>query len=309
MSGPDRSPSDTLAPGQAGLFARDRGRPHSGSLPRVLLARMLRTPMLVFGLSVLLALTLSAVLAPSIAPFDPAAQHPGEELHPPGPVFFFGSDEFGRDILSRVVFGSRVSLLVGIVAVSLGAVIGVPLGILAGFYGGWTDTVIMRCGDALLALPGILLAIAVLAILGPGTMQTALALAIVSVPEFARLMRSSVLVERERDYALAAISVGTTSERLIIRHLIPNSMGPVLVQLSLAMSFAVLSEAALSFLGMGTGPPTPSWGGMLQESRQYLRQAPWFGVFPGSALAILLLSLNYLSDALRDVLDPRSQRA
>ena len=221
--------------------------------------------MLVFGLSVLLALTLSAVLAPSIAPFDPAAQHPGEELHPPGPVFFFGSDEFGRDILSRVVFGSRVSLLVGIVAVSLGAVTGVPLGILAGFYGGWTDTVIMRCGDALLALPGILLAIAVLAILGPGTMQTALALAIVSVPEFARLMRSSVLVERERDYALAAISVGTTSERLIIRHLIPNSMGPVLVQLSLAMSFAVLSEAALSFLGMGTGPPTPSWGGMLQE--------------------------------------------
>jgi peptide/nickel transport system permease protein len=139
-------------------------------------------------------------------------------------------------------------------------------------------------------------------------MQTALALAIVSVPEFARLMRSSVLVERERDYVLAAISVGTTSERLIIRHLIPNSMGPVLIQLSLAMSFAVLSEVALSFLGMGTGPPTPSWGGMLQESRQYLRQPPWFGVFPGSALAILLSCLNYLSDALRDVLNPRSQR-
>ena len=308
MSRRDSAVPDTLAAEPALLSARNRRLPRPAGLSWVLLARLLRSPMGLFGLGVVVSLALIAAGAPSIAPFDPAAQHPEAELHPPGSVFLFGSDEFGRDILSRVVFGGRISLLVGGVAVSLGAAAGVPLGMVAGFYGGRADSVIMRCSDALLALPGILLALAVLAVLGAGTMQTALALAIVSVPEFARLMRAAVLVEREREYVLAAISLGSDNLRLMIRHLLPNSLSPILVQLSLAMSFAVLAEAALSFLGMGTGPPIPSWGGMLQESRQYLRQAPWFGVFPGLALAILLLGLNYLSDALREALDPRVQR-
>ena len=180
-----------------------------------------------------------------------------------------------------------------------------PLGLVAGYFGGRLDNVIMRSCDSLLALPGILLAIAILAVLGTGTLQTALALGIVSVPEFARLMRATVLQEREREYVLAARSVGTDDLHLMLRHVLPNAFGPILVQLSLAMSFAVLAEASLSFLGLGTGPPTPSWGGMLQESREYLRRDPWFGIFPGLALAILLLGLNYLSEALRDLLDPR----
>jgi peptide/nickel transport system permease protein len=307
MREPDPSVSEVRGPDRAFLYAGPPPRP--GGLSWVLLARMVRSTMGLFGLGVLVSLVLIAAFAPALAPFDPAAQHEGSELQPPGSNFLFGSDEFGRDILSRVVFGSRISLVVGLVAVSLGATAGVPLRMVAGFYGGWPDVVIMRCSDALLALPGILLAIAILAVLGSGTMQTALALAIVSMPEFARLMRSSVLVEREREYVLAGVSIGSDNARLIIRHVLPNALSPIIVQLSLAMSFAVLAEAALSFLGMGTRPPTPSWGGMLQESRQYLRQAPWFGVFPGLALAILLLGLNYLSDAMRDALDPRSQSA
>ena len=305
MTRRDAAGTRALAAGPAARSREGPARP--ATLSRLFLARTLANPMGLLGLAVLAVLAVAAAAAPLLAPFSPAAQHPGAELRPPGPPYWLGTDEFGRDILSRVVFGSRISLTVGIVAVALGAGAGVPLGMAAAYYGGWADSIIMRSSDALLALPGILLAIAVLAILGSGTAQTACALAIVSVPEFARLMRAVVLVEREREYVHAAVSLGSGDLRLVFRHLLPNSLSPILVQLSLAMSFAVLAEAALSFLGMGTGPPTPSWGGMLQESREYLRQAPWFGVFPGLALALLLLGLNYLSDALRDALDPRSQ--
>ncbi len=295
---------------QPGQFSPEIAKPEiwQGRSPNPLvqaLSQLVRHPMGAFGLGILVFLTLISILAPLIAPFDPAAQHPSATLLPPKPPYLLGTDEFGRDLLSRIIYGGRISLLVGFVAVALGAGVGVPLGLVAGYFGGRLDNVIMRSCDSLLALPGILLAIAILAVLGTGTLQTALALGIVSVPEFARLMRATVLQEREREYVLAARSVGTDDLHLMLRHVLPNAFGPILVQLSLAMSFAVLAEASLSFLGLGTGPPTPSWGGMLQESREYLRRDPWFGIFPGLALAILLLGLNYLSEALRDLLDPR----
>jgi peptide/nickel transport system permease protein len=232
-------------------------------------------------------------------------QHGGQELVPPGAGWLLGTDELGRDILSRIIYGSRISLLVGVVAVVIGAGVGIPTGLVAGYFGGWIDGVIMRLWDALLAFPGILTGIAVVTVLGPGAVNAAIALAIVNIPEFSRLTRACVLREREREYVLAGRCVGGRDGRIISRHLLPNCLAPILVQLSLSMGFAVLLEAALSFLGLGTQAPEPSWGSMLNDSRTYLRQAPWYGVFPGIALASLLVGLNYLSDALRQALDPR----
>ncbi len=286
-----------------GLWQALRGRP---SNPLALaLVRTLRNPMGALGLGILLLLVVVALAAPLIAPFDPAVQHGGQELLPPGGPYLLGTDEFGRDILSRVIFGSRVSLLVGVAAVVLGAGVGIPTGLIAGYLGGWVDAVIMRTWDAFLAFPAVLMGIAVVTVLGPGAVNTALALSIVSMPQFSRITRASVLIEREREYVQAARCLGSSDVRIVVRHLLPNCLGPILVQLSLAMGFAVLLEAGLSFLGLGPQPPEPSWGGMLNDSRPYLQQAPWYGVFPGLALALLLVGLNYLSDALRDALDPR----
>ncbi|MDQ6672724.1 MAG: ABC transporter permease [Chloroflexota bacterium] len=258
-----------------------------------------------FGLLLLALLVLLAILAPLVAPFDPLAQQGGQELRPPGSTFFLGTDEFGRDILSRVVYGSRTSLLVGVVAVAVGAGIGVPTGLVAGYEGGWLDAVIMRIWDAMLAFPGVLMGIAVITVLGPGAFNSAIALALVSMPQFSRLTRACVLAERRKEYVTAAYCLGAGTPRILLGQLLPNCMGPLLVQLSLSMGFAVLLEAGLSFLGLGSQPPEPSWGSMLNQSRAYLRQAPWYGVFPGIALAAMLVGLNYLSDALRDALDPR----
>jgi peptide/nickel transport system permease protein len=267
--------------------------------------RMSRSPMGAFGLTVVLIMALLALLAPLIAPHSPTAQHPGMELKPPGSDFWLGSDDLGRDLLSRILYGARVSFVVGIVATALGAAIGVSTGLLSGYVGGWVDSVIMRGYDALLAFPGIIIGIAVISILGPSTLNVAYALAIGGMPFFARLMRSSVLSERERDYVYAARCIGAKTHRIMFLHVLPNTMAPLLVQLSLAMGFAVLAEAGLSFLGLGTQPPDPSWGSMLYDSRAYLREAPWYGLWPGVALTVLLVALNYMSDSLRDALDPR----
>jgi peptide/nickel transport system permease protein len=269
------------------------------------LVRISRNPMGAFGLTIVLVMALLAILAPVIAPYSPTAQHPGMELKPPGSDFWLGSDDLGRDLLSRILYGARVSFVVGIVATALGAAIGVSTGLLSGYVGGWVDSVIMRCYDALLAFPGIIIGIAVISILGPSTLNVAYALAIGGMPFFARLMRSSVLSEREREYVYAARCIGAKHHRIMFQHVLPNTMAPLLVQLSLAMGFAVLAEAGLSFLGLGTQPPDPSWGSMLYDSRAYLREAPWYGLWPGVALTVLLVALNYLSDALRDALDPR----
>jgi len=262
-----------------------------------------------FGAGVLLMLCFCAVFAPVISPYDPLEQHPGDELKPPSRQYLLGTDNLGRDLLSRIIYGSRASLLVGVVAVGLGAGVGLATGLAAGYFGGVVDTVIMRCYDALLSFPAILLGIGVVSVLGTGMLSVAYALAIASLPGFARLMRSRVLAERERDYVLAARCCGARDQRIMWIHVLPNAVAPLLIQVSLAMGFSVLAESALSFLGLGTQPPDPSWGSMLNESRAYLRTSPWFGIFPGAALATLLLGLNFLADALRDALDPRRTNA
>jgi peptide/nickel transport system permease protein len=258
-----------------------------------------------FGLITVLIMALLAIFAPVIAPYSPIAQHPGLELQPPASQFWLGSDDLGRDLFSRILYGARVSFVVGILATAIGACVGVSTGLLSGYVGGWVDSVIMRFYDALLAFPGIIIGIAVISILGPSTINVAYALAIGGMPFFARLARSSVLSEREREYVYAARCIGAGDNRIMFRHVLPNTVAPLLVQLSLAMGFAVLAEAGLSFLGLGTQPPDPSWGTMLNDSRAYLREAPWYGLWPGVALTVLLVALNFLSDALRDALDPR----
>jgi len=267
--------------------------------------RIAHNPMGAFGLATLFTLLFLAVFAPIIAPYSPIEQHPGLELKPPGSQFWLGSDDLGRDLLSRILYGARISFIVGVLATAIGAFVGVSTGLMSGYLGGWVDSVIMRFYDALLAFPGIIIGIAVISVLGPSALNVAYALSLGGMPFFARLMRSSVLSERERDYVYAARCIGAGDSRIMVQHVLPNTLAPLLVQLSLAMGFAVLAEAGLSFLGLGTQPPDPSWGSMLNDSRAYLREAPWFGLWPGIALTILLVGLNYLSDALRDALDPR----
>jgi peptide/nickel transport system permease protein len=267
--------------------------------------RIASNPMGAFGLGTLLLLLALAAFAPVVAPYSPIQQHPGLELRPPSSQFLLGSDDLGRDLLSRILFGARISFIVGVMATAIGASVGVSTGMLSGYLGGWVDSVIMRFYDALLAFPGIIIGIAVISILGPSSLNVAYALSLGGMPFFARLMRSSVLSERERDYVYAARCIGARDGRIMFIHVLPNTLAPLLVQLSLAMGFAVLAEAGLSFLGLGTQPPDPSWGSMLNDSRAYLREAPWYGLWPGIALTVLLVGLNYLSDALRDALDPR----
>jgi peptide/nickel transport system permease protein len=267
--------------------------------------RLLRSPTGVVGLAVMALLVLTAIFAPVIAPYNPLAQHTGAELAVPSGTYWVGTDEFGRDIFSRIVYGSRISLIVGVLAVVAGGLVGISSGLAAGYFGGWLDACIMRLWDSLLAFPAILLGIAVAAVLGPGVTNAAFALAIVSIPQFSRITRAAVLSEKQREYVQAARCIGSGDGRIVLRHLLPNTVSPLLVQLSLAMAYAVLLEAGLGFLGLGTQPPDPSWGSMLNASRSYLRQAPWYAVFPGIALSTLLVGLNFLSDALRDALDPK----
>jgi peptide/nickel transport system permease protein len=258
-----------------------------------------------FGVVVVGLLVFIAIAAPLLAPHDPSEQFRGDELKAPGSEYLLGTDQLGRDLLSRVIYASRASLIAGVLAVSFGAVVGVSTGLLAGYNGGWVDTVIMRAYDGLLTFPTILLAIAIVTVTGPGLVNVAIAIGIAQVPVDARLTRSIVLSQRERDYVLAARSLGVSGSRIVVAHILPNTLPLLLVRFALAMGFAVLVEGSLSFLGLGTQPPTPSWGGMLNDSRAFLRTAPWYGLYPGLALATLLIGLNFLADALRDALDPR----
>lgn len=246
-----------------------------------------------------------AIFAPWLAPADPNVQVAGNQLMGVGtPGFPLGSDELGRDILSRVIYGARISIGVGMLAVSCGAAVGTILGLLAGYIGRFVDTALMRLTDIMLAYPGILFGVVVVAILGQGVGQVGVAIAIINVPVFARLARSSVLRERELEYVAAAELLGCAWYRILFRHILPNSVGPAVVQFSVAMTGAVLIEAALSFLGLGAQPPTASWGAMLSTSREFLSVSATYAIFPGLALATLLLGLNLLADGLRSAMDP-----
>jgi peptide/nickel transport system permease protein len=267
--------------------------------------RLVRSASGAIGVGVLLLACGVAFVAPVIAPYDPVIQHAGDELLSPRAKYLLGTDEFGRDILSRIIFGARISLSVGLISVAIGFAFGATSGLISGYLGGRVDAVINRLWDCLLAFPVILLGIAVVLVTGPGAVNAAIAVGISNIPIFARLARAVALTEKERDYTHAARALGGSETRVVFRHLLPNALSPLIVQSAVAMAFAVLLEASLSFLGLGAQPPEPSWGSMLSYSRQFLRVAWWYGVFPGAALTFLLIGLNYFSDAVRDAFDPR----
>lgn len=266
--------------------------------------RLIASPQGKIGLLILGAFTLAALLAPILAPYNPLTQFNGQELQSPSSAHLFGTDEFGRDILSRILYGSQISFTVGLASVFLGASIGVGSGLIAGYLHGIVEAVIMRIWDAMLAFPGILTGVAVVTLLGPGLLSTVAAAGILTMPGFARLAASVMTAERNKEYVMAAQSVGVPTGRIIFRHILPNSLGPLLVHAALSLATAIFLEAAMSFLGLGSQPPAPSWGSMLSESRQYLQIAPYYALFPGIAISALLVGLNSLADGLRDALDP-----
>jgi peptide/nickel transport system permease protein len=273
--------------------------------------QLLRKPGAIVGAFFVLVFVFCAIFAPWLAPHKPL----DGDLSllnafgiPPGPsrAHWFGIDTLGRDEFSRILYGARLSLLVGVVSVAVGLSIGTLLGALAGFFGGWTDTIVMRLIDVMLAIPGLLLAIGIVAALGPGLFNIMLAVGLIQVPIFARLLRGSVLAQKENDFVLAARATGVRSRAILASHILPNAMSPVIVQGTLALATAIIDVAALSFLGLGDqNPARPEWGAMLTETNQYLQQAPWLAIIPGLAIVVSALGFNLIGDALREALDPK----
>ncbi len=272
------------------------------------LKRISRTRGAGFGLVVVLVLIAVAAVGPAISPRSPTQQDYGAILKPPSQSHLFGTDELGRDILARLTFGVRASLEAGVISVGLALSIGIPMGLLAGHFGGWLDEVLMRFADTLWSFPGLVLAIAIEAILGPGLANAMVAIGIVYAPVFARLVRSQTLSIREQEYVEAARSVGASDARIMLGYIWPNVSAPVLVQSAVMLGQAILFEAALSFLGLGVQPPTPAWGSMLRAAYQYMQLDPWYSLFPGAAIFVTVLSFNLFGDGLRQALDPRFHR-
>ncbi len=274
--------------------------------PWRLAARRFRgRPAAVFGAGVIAVLVALAVLAPLVAPYDPVATSWSLIRKAPSAAHWMGTDENGRDVFSRVVFGARASLLAGVVSVLIAAGIGVPVGLLAGFAGGWVDGVIGRIVDAMLAVPFLILAIALAAFLGPDLTNVMIAIGVTAAPVFVRVARGATLDARTHDYVEAARSLGNPPWRVALRHVAPNIVPPILVQATLAIAAAIIAEASLSFLGLGQQPPAPSWGSMLNAAQRFLTQAPWLAIFPGAAIFLAVLAFNLVGDGLRDALDPR----
>lgn len=269
----------------------------------------------VIGLVVVAIFILLALFAPWIAPYVPEQQFRGLDKLPPSwmdggqPAFLLGTDEVGRDILSRLIYGARYSLSIGLVVVTIAASVGIVLGLLAGYFRGWVDVVIMRVMDIILAFPSLLLALVLVAILGPGLLNAMLAIALVLQPHFARLVRASVMAEKNREYVTSAKMAGAGHIRLMGVTILPNCLGPLIVQATLSFSNAILDAAALGFLGMGAQPPTPEWGTMLAKGREFISSAPWIVTFPGLAILITVLAINLIGDGLRDALDPKLKRS
>jgi peptide/nickel transport system permease protein len=266
---------------------------------------LLRTRLAWLALAIVLVMVFLALTADFLTPYDPDTQRYQLLLQPPSLDFPMGTDDLGRDVYSRLVYGTRISLEVGLLAVSIALVSGTLIGLCAGYYGGWLEDVLMRVMDALRAFPGLVLALSINAVLGPGIGNVMIAIGVVSVPTFARLTHGQTLSVREREYVSAARVAGAGPWRTMTRHILPNIAAPIIVQASLAAAFAILAEAGLSFLGLGVRPPTPSWGSMLRTGQQYLNLAPWLALYPGVAIFLAVLAFNLLGDALREALDPR----
>jgi peptide/nickel transport system permease protein len=271
------------------------------------LRRLVKRRGAILGLAAVLVFILVALLAPWIAPHDPLETSWSAVRKAPSLAYLFGTDEIGRDVLSRVIWGTRASLLAGVVSVSISLALGVPIGLLAGYAGGWIDGVISRFTDAMLACPFLILAIALAAFLGPSLTNAMIAIGISATPIFIRLTRAQVLAVKVEDYVEAARALGNSHLRIALRHILPNIVAPLIVQATLAIAAAVIAEASLSFLGLGQQPPAPSWGSMLNTAKNYIDQAPWMSIWPGLSIFLLVLSFNLLGDGLRDALDPRHQ--
>lgn len=257
------------------------------------------------GLMLILFFILLAIFAPVLTHFDYKAQNLTNRLQPPSSEHWFGTDDLGRDLFTRVIYGARISLWVGFFSVVGSIIVGTFLGILAGYYGKWVDTLISRLFDIMLAFPSILLAIAIVAALGPSLQNALLAIAIVNIPTFGRLVRAKVLSLKEEEFIMAARAQGMKDRRILLHHVLPNSLAPIIVQGTLGIATAILEAAALGFLGMGAQPPEPEWGKMLSDSRQFIQLAPWTVIFPGISIMFTVLGFNLMGDGLRDVLDPR----
>jgi peptide/nickel transport system permease protein len=267
--------------------------------------RLRRRKGAMLGLAIVALFVVVAVFAPLIAPYDPIATSWSAVRKAPSWAHWLGTDEVGRDILSRIIFGARASLSAGVVSVGIAVGIGVPLGLLAGYAGGWIDALLSRVVDAMLAVPFLILAIALAAFLGPSLSNAMIAIGVTATPIIVRLTRGQTLAARVEDYVEAARAVGNPRWRIALRHILPNIVPPLLVQASLAVAGAIIAEAALSFLGLGQQPPSPSWGSMLNSSQRFIAQAPWMAFWPGFAIFLAVLSFNLLGDGLRDALDPR----
>lgn len=270
--------------------------------------RLVRQRLAMFGAVILLITAILAVFGPNLVAYPPEQMDFTARFAPPSLAHPLGTDDFGRDTLTRITYGARVSLLVGIIAVSLAATVGTALGLLAGYSNRIVDEAIMRSMDVLYAFPAVLLAIAVLAALGKGVGNAMIAIGIVYIPIFARITRAEVLSIRNEEYITAARALGAGDRRILLRHILPNILSPIIVETSLSLAFAILAEAALSFFGLGTQPPDASWGRMLSEGRNYFRQSPWMGIFPGVAIMLVVMGFNFLGDGLRSALDPRLNR-
>ena len=268
--------------------------------------RFMRRRLAVFGALLALVFVLMALLAPLIAPYDPARNDFNAVLAPPSGAYLLGGDDLGRDVLSRIIYGARASMQVGVLATLIAMVVAVPIGLVAGYYRGWADPVISRINDVVLAFPFLILAVGLAAIFGPSLTNAALAIGISRVPILVRITRGEVLALREEDYVRAAIANGAGDGVILTRHILPNMVNTLLVQATITIPLAIIGESLLSFLGLGVQPPTPSWGVMLAGAQQFLVQAPWLALFPGLAVFFATLSFNLFGDGLRDVLDPRT---
>ncbi|MEM7737862.1 MAG: ABC transporter permease [Deinococcota bacterium] len=267
--------------------------------------RFKRRPLALVAAGVIILFIVVAIAAPWLAPFDPAQADFLSVRQAPSSKYLLGTDAVGRDMLSRVIFGARSSLIAGVISVVIALVFGVPLGLIAGYYRGFLDEAIMRFTDALLAFPFLILAVALAASLGPSLMNAMIAIGIATAPTFIRLTRGQVLSVQAEDYVQAAKALGTNDLRILVQHILPNSLAPLLVQATLTIAQAIIAESSLSFLGLGVQPPTPSWGGMLNTARNFMSQAPWMAIYPGLSIYLTVLAFNLLGDGLRDAFDPR----